>query len=168
LKTNIDYILFTVKQAKEAQAYGIPRNYCRRNLNVALLQFWQNKELGLHNISRKKDMPRSKAAWKKPLNECRVEHAVPFTVVVNCLMDMKHLTVKAVTNVLKKWYVVMLVTKEEDLRLLKSGLRYKMPDNWDKKDVFARYKAVGIVVAGKKKNQIRTLPRRLMPVGFRV
>ena len=64
-------------------------------------------------------------------------------------MDMKNLTPKAVTNVLKKWYSIMLVTHDEDRRLLKSGLRFKMPDDWDKKDVFARYKAVGIKVSTK-------------------
>jgi hypothetical protein len=153
MKTNIDYILFTIKQAKEAQAYGISRNHCRRNLNVALLQYWQNKTLGIPNL-RKKDMIRSKAALKIPLNECFVEHAVPFTVIVNQLMEMERLTAKAVTNILKKWYPsrsVVLVTKDEDVRLVRAGLRAKMPDNWDKKDVFARYKVVGIIVSGKNK-----------------
>jgi hypothetical protein len=115
-----------------------------------LLQYWQNKTLGLHNTAQKKRIPRSKAALKKPLSECRVEHAVPFTVIVNCLMDMKHLTARAVTNILKKWYSVMLVTHHEDVRLRKKGLRFKMPDNWDKKDIFARYKAVGIKVTSKR------------------
>ena len=83
---------------------------------------------------------------KKPLRECRVEHAVPFTVIINYLMDKNNLTAKAVSKVLKNWYSVMLVTYDEDRRLLKSGLRFKMPENWDKKDIFARYKAVGIKV----------------------
>ena len=121
---DIDYILFTVKQAKAAKAYGISPSHSRRNLNIALLYYWQNKTLGSHNISRKKGMPRSKAAMNKPLKECRVEHAVPFTVIVNRLMNMKPLTARKVTNVLRKWYRVMLVTKAEDQRLLKSGLRF--------------------------------------------
>jgi hypothetical protein len=69
-------------------------------------------------------------------------------------MEMERLTAKAVTNILKKWYPsrsVVLVTKDEDVRLVKAGLRAKMPDNWDKKDVFARYKVVGIIVSGKNK-----------------
>jgi len=144
VKTNIDFILFTIKQAKEAEAFGITRNHCCRNLKIALLQYWQNKTLRLHNTAQKKRIPRSKAALNKPLKECRVEHAVPFTVIINHLMDMKNLTAKAVTNVLKKWYSVMLVTYDEDVRLQKSGLRFKMPEKWDKKDIFARYKKVGI------------------------
>jgi hypothetical protein len=146
MKTNADFILFAVKQAKEAEAFGFTRNHCCRNLKTALLQYWQNKTLGLHNTAQKKKIPRSKAAMKKPLRECRVEHAVPFTVIINYLMDTKNLTAKAVSKVLKNWYSVMLVTYDEDRRLLKSGLRFKMPDNWDKKDIFARYKAVGIKV----------------------
>jgi glucose-6-phosphate isomerase len=146
MKTNADFIIFAVKQAKEAVAYGFTLNHCNRNLKIALHQYWQNKTLGLSSISQKKKIPRSKAALKKPLNQCRVEHTVPLTVIVNHLMGMKNLNPKAVANVLKKWHSVMLVTYDEDRRLLKSGLRFKMPDNWDKKDILARYKAVGIKV----------------------
>ena len=149
MKRNVDYILFAIKQAHEAEAYGFSSNHCRRNLSRALMHYWQNKTLCLHNTSGK-DMPRSKAALNIPLSECRVEHTVPFTVIATRLMDIKHLTAKAVIKALKKWYSVMLVTKEEDLRLLKSGLRSKMPKNWDEKDVFARYKAVGIKLPKKR------------------
>ena len=146
MKTNVDFLLFAVKQAKAAEAFGFTRNICSHNLKTALRQYWQNKTLGLHNTTQKKKMPRSKAAMNKPLKECLVEHAVPYTVIVNQLMDMKHLTAEAVTNVLKRLYSVRLVTKKEDVRLRNSGLRYKMPDNWNGKDIFARYKAVGIKI----------------------
>ena len=73
-----------------------------------------------------------------------MEHAVPFTLIIERLMEMKPLTPKGVTKLLQKWFVVRLVTHAEDIRLRENGLRFKMPENWNCKDVFARYKAVGI------------------------
>lgn len=146
-KTNADFIVFSIKQAKEAVAFGNTLNHCNRNLKIALMQYWQNKQLHLHNTAQKKRMLRSQAALRLPLNKCRVEHAVPFTVIIDRLMKMKPLTANGVTKLLKKWYVIRLVTQAEDVRLRESGLRFKMPDNWNGKDVFARYKAVGIKMA---------------------
>jgi hypothetical protein len=39
-----------------------------------------------------------------------------------------------------------MVTLEENKKLTKAGLRFKMPEewNWESGDVFARYKKVGI------------------------
>jgi len=142
---NLDYILYAVKQAQEAEAYGFTRNECCRNLKTALHQYWQNKKLGLHGQSQKKNMPRSKAAEKADLKNCDVEHVVPQMVIVNILMDRPDLTKRKVGNILKKYFYVMLVTKEEHERLNSSGLRSKMPEDWDGKDVWARYRQVGII-----------------------
>ncbi len=147
-KTNIDFIAFAVKQANEAQKFGFTRNECCRNLKAALHQYWQNKTLGMHGQSQKKNIPRSKAAVGKKLNECIVEHAVPQMEIVNWLMDMKPLNNEGIEKILKKYFRVSLVTKKEHERLNASGLRYKMPQNWDKKDVWARYKEVGIEANG--------------------
>lgn len=147
-RNNIDFITFTVKQANEAQKFGFTRNECCRNLKAALHQYWQNKTLGMHGQSQKKNIPRSKTAAGKKLNECIVEHAVPQMEIVNWLMDMKPLNNEGVEKILKKYFRVLLVTKKEHERLNASGLRYKMPQNWDKKNVWARYKNVGIEANG--------------------
>jgi len=149
MKTNIEFIVFAVKQAKEAEAFGFTRNVCCRNLKTALHQYWQNKTLGLHGQSQKAKIPRSKAALGKPLKECAVEHVVPQMAVVNRLMDMEPLTEAAVTKLLTQWFRVMLVTHEEHARLNASGLRSTMPSDWDGKDVFSRYAAVGIEPASE-------------------
>ena len=88
MKDNIDYILFSVKQAIEAESFGFTRNECCRNLKTALHQYWQNKTLGLHGQSQKKNIPRSKAAIGKDTRECEVEHVIPQMYIVNMLMDM--------------------------------------------------------------------------------
>lgn len=144
MKDNLDYILFAVKQAKEAESYGFTRNECCRNLKTALHQYWQNKTLGQHAQSQKVNLPCSKAAIGKALKDCEVEHVVPQMEIVNMLMDMDTLLKNDTEIILKKYFCVLLVTKEEHKKLNASGLRSNMPDNWDKNDVWARYRNVGI------------------------
>ena len=144
MKTNIDFIVYAIKQAREAETYGFSRNVCCRNLKISIHYYWQNKTLGLSGVSQKRNIPRSKRAVKKELSECDVEHVVPTMVIVNMLMDMKYLTNKKVENRLKKYLHVLVVTKEEHRILNSSGLRYKMPKDWDGNNVWARYEKVGI------------------------
>lgn len=42
--------------------------------------------------------------------------------------------------------VGVVVTVEEDRALNAAGMRSRMPEGWDRRDVFARYRAVGIEV----------------------
>ena len=144
MKENLDYIIFAVKQAKEAEKFGFTRNHCCRNLKMALQQYWQNKTLRQHPQIHRKEIPRSKEAVGRDLSECTVEHVVPQMVIVNKLMDMSPLTKDKVGALLKKYFRVLLVTKDEHVRLNASGLRSTMPNDWDEEDVWARYRAVGI------------------------
>ena len=141
MKTDIDFILFAVKQAQEAEAFGFSRNHCSRNLKTALDHHWQRKTLRLGQKAR---IPRSMAALNLPLSECVVEHVVPKMDIVNRLMDMKPLTTATISELLTNHFMVMLVTHEEHARLNASGLRSTMPREWDGSDIFARYAAVGI------------------------
>ena len=144
MPTPIEFIIFATMQAKEAEAFGFTRNECCRNLKVALHQYWQHRSLQLSSLSRKSEIPRSRKARKLPLSECIVEHVVPKMEIVNWLMDMEPLTERRVSNLLRKYYRVMLVTRDEHALLNASGLRAKMPKAWDRKNVLARYDMVGI------------------------
>ena len=144
MKDNLDYILFAVNQAREAENFGFTRNECCRNLKTALHQYWQNKTLQQHGQARKSKIPRSKEAAGRELSKCNVEHVVPQMEIVNMLMDMAPLTKGKVADLLTKYFRVLLVTKDEHIRLNASGLRSKMPPDWDGEDIWARYKAVGI------------------------
>jgi hypothetical protein len=151
-KRPAEFIIFAIKQAREAEKFGFTRNACCRNLKIALHQYWQHITMGLHGQNNKKDIPRSRAAQKLPLSDCVVEHAVPQMEIVNWLMDMEPLTERKVVNLLTKYFRVMLVTEAEHARLIASGLRSSMPSDWDRKDVFARYHAVGIKPTTPKGN----------------
>src|SRR6266576_1381602 len=141
MKTDIEFILFAVKQAKEAEAFGFSHNHCSRNLKTALDHHWRRQILRLGQKAR---IPRSKAALNLPLSDCVVEHVVPKMAIVNRLMDMKHLTTRAITELLTSHFMVILVTHEEHTRLNASGLRSQMLRECDALDIIARYAAVGI------------------------
>lgn len=144
MKSPADFLVFAVRQAREAEAFGFTRNECCRNLKTALHQHWQHKTMGLHGQAMKPKIPRSRAAQGRPLSECVVEHAVPQMAIVNWLMELDPLTNESVEALLKRYFTVMLVTEEEHARLNASGLRSTMPPDWDGENVFARYDAVGI------------------------
>ena len=143
-KDNVDFILFAIKQAKEAETAGFSRNECCRNLKTALHQYWQNKELGLHGQAHKKDIPRSKNARNKPLSALQVEHVVPLMWFVNEFIKMNPLKKHKVEKILKTHFKVLLVTKKEHDQLNASGARSTMPDDWNGKNIWARYEKVGI------------------------
>jgi hypothetical protein len=147
MKSPADFLVFTVRQAREAEAFGFTRNACCRNLKTALHHHWQHKTMGLHGQAMKPKIPRSRAAQGRPLSECIVEHAVPQMAIVNWLMELDPLTNESVEALLKRYFTVMLVTEEEHARLNASGLRSTMPPDWDGENVFARYDAVGIEYA---------------------
>lgn len=143
-KSNLDYILFSIEQTKASIEFGFTLNESRRNLYTALHQYWQNKEMRMHSTSHREKIPKSRAA-KKAKDKCQVEHVVPLKVIVDLLLELKNPTKHKVGSLLKKYYRVKLVTKEEHQRLSALGLRSKMPENWDRSDPCARYKVANIV-----------------------
>ena len=138
----LEYILFAVKQAVEAEQYDFPRNVCCRNLKLAIEHYWRKKTL---LFPSKKQIPRSFMASLAPLSDCEIEHAVPMMVIVNMLMEHRSLTLTSLESILIRYYRVCLVTKDEHRELNRRGLVSKMPPNWDQIDVWARYRIVGIL-----------------------
>ncbi|QDS98398.1 hypothetical protein [Adhaeretor mobilis] len=73
------------------------------------------------------------------------EHAVPKSVIIKMLFDLKNPTPEKVEDILSSFCVGVVVTREEDRTLNQNGLRLKMPEDWDGDDRWARYQKVGIV-----------------------
>jgi hypothetical protein len=83
----------------------------------------------------------SKRADKK---ELRHEHAVPRNLLVQRIIACSSQP-DAVKETLDKFAIAVVITKAEDARLNKKGLRAKMPnDNWWEHDPYARYDECGI------------------------
>ena len=148
MKKNIDFIIFALKQLKAAENFGFTRNEANRNLKLALNHYWQAKELGIH-IFRKHKLKKTKAASKTKIENTEVEHAVPAQVIVDMLMSLKKFETNNVEKILKKYWRVILVTKNEHRKLnnKKLKIRSSMPKDWKKKynmDPMARYKLAKI------------------------
>ena len=148
MKKNIDFIIFALKQLKAAENFGFTRNEANRNLKLALNHYWQAKELGIH-IFRKHKLKKTKATSKTKIENTEVEHAVPAQVIVDMLMSLKKFETNNVEKILKKYWRVILVTKNEHKKLNNKKLRIRssMPKDWKKKynmDPMARYKLAKI------------------------
>jgi hypothetical protein len=72
------------------------------------------------------------------------DHAIPFNCLLSELLELEDVTPEAARSVLQKHETRVVITKSEGDRLNANGLRAKMPEMWDRSDVLARYKAVGI------------------------
>ena len=82
------------------------------------------------------------------------EHAVPVKVIRDLLLELpSNSSLTKIEGVLLTHYKLGALTKDEDNQINKikvnsknnsKSLRSDMPDNWDKKDMFARYVAAGI------------------------
>jgi hypothetical protein len=64
-------------------------------------------------------------------------------------MNMDAPDKEKIGKLLKKHFRVLLVTKEEDAKLTKAGLRSDMPEGLDEENPWARHDAVGIERATK-------------------
>lgn len=75
--------------------------------------------------------------WLPALRPCRSK-------LRDELLKLSEVSVTTVREVLNRYGVAVLITKEEDERLTQAGLRDEMPAGWDGSNALARYKAVGI------------------------
>lgn len=81
-------------------------------------------------------------------HELRHEHVVPRRVLISLLLAMTDVDEVGVRSVLQLC-VGAVITKVEDSQLNVVGLRSRMPDDWDGRDVFARYHRAGIELIDK-------------------
>lgn len=76
------------------------------------------------------------------------EHVIPHAIVMKKLLSLDQPTTDEILLIIKNYYFLCLITKDEDELLTAAGLRSKMPQGWDegKNSVFARYEKVGIKI----------------------
>ncbi len=106
--------------------------------NLYLSFFNKNKLFACEYISEKA-LKLVKSNKKQSLKGTIFEHMVPKSAYIQKVSEEKAkkgiLKQKNVEQLLKKYFHCALITADEDKKLMKN----KMPDDWDKNDVFARY-----------------------------
>ena len=74
------------------------------------------------------------------------EHVVPRKIIRAKLFALRKPNIASVKRILNSLCIGVVVTKEEDDRLRQLKLHASMPDDWDHKDIWARYRKAGISV----------------------
>ena len=148
-RSNLELIVFAVKQLKDAIEFGFQKNVASRSLNITLNHHWQAKEVGSHIGWHKERFTHSLLAKKEfkklgKKSKLIMEHVVPMNVIIDMLLNLEPLNETNVKKILSKFWKVIRITKSEDLTLNKLGLNRKMPKDWDGKDPLARYKKAKI------------------------
>jgi hypothetical protein len=140
----LQLIAETVRYCQRVAAMGmIPAGYAKTPREA--IYFVWTRRLGSKAKSAKY---RSRAAvghkWGR--REIVYDHAIPYCYELKALMELTEITPETVRPVLEKYSVCAIITTDEDARLTAAGLQRKMPDDWDRIDPLARYKAVGIEI----------------------
>jgi hypothetical protein len=119
------------------------RSPIRLLLRQAIFCFWESREF--HKFDSRR--PRSVMALKNPAQAVSYDHVIPMSIVADKLLtgEISH---GAIREILDKWVLACVITKDEDRHLDRLGLRQEMPRDWDGADLFARYKAAGIEAPG--------------------
>ncbi|MDD2721146.1 MAG: hypothetical protein PHH47_07560 [Gallionella sp.] len=75
------------------------------------------------------------------------EHVVPVSVLNQLIVELPNQSVREIAEILRRYVIRAVITREEDDELKAAGLRMSMPKEWDETDrsnPFARYDAVKI------------------------
>lgn len=72
------------------------------------------------------------------------EHIIPISIMLNKIYDEKINDLNKLLKLCKDFSVMCLITETEDATLHKLKLTKLMPNDWDGKDKFARYKKAKI------------------------
>jgi hypothetical protein len=105
---------------------------------------------------------RAAAGRKWGGREIVYDHAIPYGYELKALMELTDVSPETVRPVLDKYDVCAIITADEDARLTAAGLQRNMPDDWDRLDPLARYKAVGIEIVENTNIPKQPLPSSLL------
>lgn len=81
---------------------------------------------------------------ENPKAKLIAEHILPVSLALREFESLEPLTVDAVVEMVANYSLTALITHEEDQKLREAQLVKSMPENWDGKNIFARYQATGI------------------------
>ena len=121
---------------------GMPAAAYTKALREPVHFLWERRS-GSKEVSAQR---RSRAARGRTIGarELVYDHAVPFRYLQRELLALEVVTPATVRAVLERYGTIVLITAREDAKLNRAGLNRRMPDDWNKTDPLARYKAVGI------------------------
>ena len=139
----LELIVEAVLYCQRVRDLGMPSSCYSKALREPVYFLWECRD-GLSKERRPQFRSAGAVGMHFGTGDLVYDHAVPFKLLQDELMGLSDPTVGAVRDVLNRYGVIVLVTKEEDRRVRMAGYGSKMPDGWDRVDPIARYRAVGI------------------------
>lgn len=143
----ISHITSIISSCKELEDIGYGKTGTRKIIRETIHFIW---ETGLNKETKfSKKRARSLSASKEENNKNLIyDHPIPLKIIIEMLFKLENIDEKNVELILSKYikYGGVLITKNEDKILNGLGLQFKMPENWDREDIFARYKLANIEI----------------------
>lgn len=85
----------------------------------------------------------------------KFDHAVPIGFINEKVLALSEPSAESIQAIVLEWTLLSVITEEEHERLAQAGLAEKMPDDWDRKNLEARYSAVGIKLVANRYKELR-------------
>jgi hypothetical protein len=84
------------------------------------------------------------------------DHIVPISVITDEIYKLRRRTKSQIGLVILQRLSLAIITPEEHDKLRCAGLYDRMPGNWDRKNIFARYDQVGIFLKNNRYTELRS------------
>ena len=134
----IEAIALVAKAASVIRADG-GTNW-QRPVKDAIFRWWD-----IRNVWEKSPKRRHSLAARDSTQKTTADHAVPNKVMIERIVQ-KSSKGEDIRTIIDSFCEIVVLTKDEDVALNKAGLRSCMPSDWNGKDRYARYRAVGIAI----------------------
>ncbi|WP_146010719.1 hypothetical protein [Halomonas heilongjiangensis] len=141
----LELIAQAARYCKRVRDMGMPRSCYAKAIREPIFFLWEKKaRMNKYALSRF----RSNAAKNIPNNGGGLiyDHAIPFRYTLERILNLESIDAESVRVCLAQYLVTCTLTRMENSLLNKSGLAYRMPEDWDGVDPLCRYKVVGIEV----------------------
>lgn len=129
IEQKLECLRKAISNSKKHRESGDPERIYSQYIRYALDEF---SDLNFCTSKNAKNLKRKEVIH---------EHVIPHRFVMNKLLELNSLTDEAMLQIIKKYYIICKITKEEDNRLNTAKLRKSMPPEWDEENdsLFARY-----------------------------
>jgi hypothetical protein len=124
---SLKLIVEAVRYCKRGKRMGVPPSCYTKALREPVYFLWTRRVKGVSKDKVPEFRSKASLGLKRGNGQLIFDHAVPFRVLQDELLELKTVTREAVRQVLRKHEIYVLITKEEDKVLNVSGLQSQMP-----------------------------------------
>lgn len=146
----LQLIAEAVKYCQRVKRMGMPPSCYTKALREPVHFLWERRKGS--KICAAKFRSRAAKGLSFGKGELIYDHAIPFKYLQDKLLNFWGVKTHLIRNLLDKFCVTVLITKKENRRLNARGYRNRMPEDRNRLNPLARYRAVGIKIVKNKRN----------------